>query len=183
MEHLQNYAKLLILLFLLGNLISCNKRDPNPENKDAVYAQLQKDLGEAKAALVYVQDYINTNKADIEKAVPQSGERAVYEKRVNEGLNAQLYANQQVRMYEIRIEERKIYVQRRYLESLTKNGRKWPEDGEAEAELQKLQLLREKVARVRDTLPKEPKEKDVPRGTQEGKGAEKPSEKAGGATH
>jgi hypothetical protein len=146
-------------------LIGCNKRDQNPELKDQVFAQLQKDMGEAKAGVTYVQDYINTNKSDLEKAIPQSGERAVYEKRINEGLNALTYANQQVRMYEVRIEERKLYVGRRYLESLTKNGRKWPDEEEVSAELQKLQLLREKTARVRDTLPKPP-EKDVPRGTE-----------------
>lgn len=90
-------------------------------------------------------------------------------------------------MYEVRIEERKVYVQRRYLESLTKDGRKWPEEGEAEAELLKLQLLREKTARVKDTLKKE-EPKDVPRGTAEQKGADDKtkagsSEKPASASH
>lgn len=163
-EHMQKLAKLLFFILFLASLASCNKRDPNPENKDAVFAQLNKDLSDAKAALAYVNDYINTNKLDLETAVPQSGEQPVYVKRINEGLNAQTYANQQVRMYEVRIEERKLYVQRRYLESLTPNGRKWPEEGEADTELLKLQMLREKVARVKNTLPKT-EEKDVPRRT------------------
>lgn len=167
-EHMQKLAKLLLFTLLLVNLAACNKRDPTPENKDAVFAQLNKDLGEAKVALAYVNDYINTNKLDLETAVPQSGEQPVYVKRINEGLNAQTYAAQQVRAYEVRIEERKLYVQRRYLESLTPKGRKWPEEGEAEAELLKLQMLREKVARVKNTLPKT-EEKDVPRGTTDGK--------------
>ncbi len=167
-EHMQKPIKLLIFTLLLVSLVSCNKRDPNPENKDAVFAQLNKDLAEAKVALAYVADYINTNKLDLETAIPQSGEQPVYVKRINEGLNAQTYAAQQVRAYEVRIEERKLYVQRRYLESLTPNGRKWPEEGEAEAELLKLQMLREKVARVKNTLPKV-EDKNVPRGTTDGK--------------
>ncbi len=167
-EHMQKPIKLLLFTLLLIGLAGCNKRDPNPENKDAVFAQLNKDLAEAKVALAYVADYINTNKLDLETAVPQSGEQPVYVKRINEGLNAQTYAAQQVRAYEVRIEERKLYVQRRYLESLTPNGRKWPEEGEAEAELLKLQMLREKVARVKNTLPKA-EDKNVPRGTTDGK--------------
>lgn len=164
-EHMQFFKKLLIFTLFI---VSCNKRDPHPENKDPVYVQLQKDMAEAKVALAYVADYINTNKVDLEKAVPQSGERAAYEKRINEGLNAQIYATQQVRMYEVRIEERKLYVGRRYLESLTSGGRKWPEDGEADTELLKLQLIREKTSRVKDTLKKE-EPKDVSRGTTDGK--------------
>lgn len=163
-EHMQNLTKFLLFMLISLIVAGCNKRDPNPHKKDPVYAQLEKDMGEAKAALAYVNDYINTNKLDLEKAVPQSGERAVYEKRINEGLNAQTYAAQQVRMYEVRLEERKLYVERRYLESLLKDGRRWPEEGEAEAELLRLQLMREKTARLKDTLKtKEPK--DVPRGT------------------
>jgi hypothetical protein len=136
-------------------LANCKKRDPNPETKDPVYAQLQVDLGVAKAALALVDDHIKTNRESLEGAVPQSGEAAVFEKRLNQGLDARLYAAQQVRMYEVRIEERKVYVQKRYLESLTKDGRKWPDPEEAQAELQKLQLLREKSARIKDTLGKE----------------------------
>lgn len=170
-EHIQKPAKLFIFMLILASLVACNKRDPNPESKDQVYAQLQTDLISAKAAHAYVADYIATNRADLAVAVPQSGEEPVYVKRINEGLNAQTYANQQVRMYEVRIAERKLYVGRRYLESLTPNGRKWPEAGEDEAELLKLQMLREKVARVKNTLPRA-EEKDVPRGTSKAKPAE-----------
>lgn len=168
---MQNLTKLLFFTLFSLVLIGCTKRDPHPENKDPVYAQLQTDLGAAKAALALVTDSVNSSKADLETAVPQSGEFAVFQKRVNDALGAQVYASQQVRMYEVRIEERKLYVERRYLESLTPNGRKWPEEGEAEAELQKLQLFREKNARVRDTLKKD-ESKDVPRGTAEGKPTE-----------
>ncbi|AZZ38234.1 hypothetical protein CIK05_15980 [Bdellovibrio sp. qaytius] len=162
-------------------MLGCNKRDPHPENKDKVYAQLNVDLGTAKVAQAYVNEYINGNKKDLETAVPQSGEEPVYTKRINEGLNKLTYANQQVRMYEVRIEERLLYVQRRYLESLTPNGRKWPDDEDTAAELIKLQMLREKVARVNDSLNKKDG-KDVPRGTKEeaGKHGE---EKAAGSEH
>lgn len=178
MEH----AKVFVQLFKMGILcalvsaivLGCKKRDPNPETKDQVFAQLQTDLAEAKAAVAVIQEYVDSNKSDMAEAVPQSGERAVYEKRVNEGLNSLTYANQQVRMYEIRIEERRQYVGRRYLESLTKAGRTWPDQEEVSAELQRLQLLREKTARVRNSLPKPP-EKDVPRGT--GETAKPPGEK------
>lgn len=163
-EHMQKIINLLITALVLMNLVACNKRDPTPENKDPVFAQLEKDLSAAKAALAYVDDYIAINRTDLKSAVPQSGEEPVYVKRINEGLNARTYAQQQVRMYEVRIQERKLYVQRRYFESLTKDGRKWPEEGEAEGELLKLQMMREKVARVKNTLVKA-EEKDVPRGT------------------
>lgn len=93
-EHMQNLTKFFVLTLISLIFVSCSKRDPHPETKDPVFAQLNKDIGDAKAALAYVTDYINTNKIDLEKAVPQTGERAVYEKRVNEGLNAQTYAAQ-----------------------------------------------------------------------------------------
>lgn len=150
---------------MLTAAAACNKRDPNPHEKDPVYQQLNKDIAVAKGAAAYVADYINTNKIDLLSAVPQSGEGPVFTKRVNEGINKLTYASQQVRMYEVRIAERKLYVERRYLESLTPNGRRWPDGEEIEADLLKLRLLREKVARVTDTLPK-PEVKDVPRGTQ-----------------
>lgn len=161
---------------MLTTISSCKKRDPNPENKDKVYIQLQADLAAAKTTQTYVNDYIKENQDSLSKAVPQSGEESVFKKRVNEGSNKLTYANQQVRMYEVRIEERKIYVQRRYLESFSPSGRKWPDDLEANEELLKLQMLREKVARINDSLPR-PEVKDVPRGTKDEKEKESDEKK------
>lgn len=160
-EHMVFSLKILTLALFVC-LASCSKRDPNPESKDTVYSEISKDLAQAKADYSIIAAQVDTQKADLAKATPQTGERGVFEKRVNDSLNTLVYAKQRVRMYEVRLDERKLYVQRRYLESLTPGGRKWPEEGELESEKLKLKMLREKSARIRNVLEVAP---DVPRGT------------------
>lgn len=154
-----------LLILLLLATTACSRRNPNPELGDRVYNQINNDLAAAKADLAYVTEFVATQKADLQKALPQTGEAAVYKKRVNDSLNALTYATQQVRMYEVRLAERKLYAERRYLESLTADGRKWPDEADTDSELNKLRLQREYRERIKKALP-EPK-KDVPRGTSE----------------
>lgn len=151
----------LLAAFALIFMTACKQRDPNPENKDPVYAELGKNLAEAKNDLVYVKSYLDEGLADLDLAKPQSGEYTVFKKRVDDGQKALALATQTVRMYEVRLEERKVYVQRRYLESLTEKGRKWPDESEAQEDLEKLRLLKKRFARVKDVIPST----DVPRGT------------------
>lgn len=165
MEQIFGAQKRFFLTFLLGFALifisSCKQRDPNPENKDPVYAEIGKHLAEAKNDLVYVKSYLDEGLLDLNSAKPQSGEYTVFKKRVDDGQKALAMATQTVRMYEVRLEERKIYVQRRYLESLTEKGRKWPDEGELKEDLEKLKILKRRYSRVKDVLPST----DVPRGT------------------
>lgn len=142
---------------------SCNKRDSNPEGKDPVYAQLNKDIDVARSDLLAKKSEIDSIQSDLRNAVPQSGEARVYEKRLNIAVEAKIYLAQRLRMYEVRAEERKIFVQKKYLESLLPSGKKWPDAAESESELLKLRMLREKSDRMRSA--EKPAEESVPRGT------------------
>lgn len=169
-EHFKFAPKLALFAIFIVILSACTKRDPNPESKDPVFAELNKDFGAANADLASINTRVDELQVNLKEAKPQSGERVVYEKRLNEALTAKTYATQKVRMYEVRAEERKIYVQRRYMESLTPHGKKWPDEAEADFELAKLKLMREKNERLRGK-----NSEVVPRGTT---GAEAPSEHA-----
>ena len=139
---------------------SCEKRDPNPEVKDPVYRETSAQLALAKADLGMNSREIEEINKSWALSKPQSGEGKVYEKRLNEGKNIDTYLKQRVLFYEISLEERKIFVQRKYLESLLPDGKPWPDQKEIDDSLLKLSLYAKRSGRV------EKKKPDVPRGTE-----------------
>jgi hypothetical protein len=161
-EHLNFPLLLIILAFCLS---SCTKRDPNPELKDQVYMQIQKDLTGATSALTEKTKNLEKCISDMRNAVPQSGEIKVYEKRRNDAFENKVYAEQMVRLYEIRLAERKLFVQRKYLESLLPKSKKWPDQIDIDNQLLSLKILRDKA----QSKEKKKDDPSVPRGTSEKK--------------
>lgn len=154
--------KLLFYIVLTFGLIffaACEKRDPAPEAKDPVYKETAAQLDLAKVDLGINNREIDEINKSWSLSKPQTGEGKVYEKRLNEAKNIDVYLKQRVRFYEIALEERKMHVQRKYLESLLPNGRPWPDQKEIEDSLLKLSLYAKRSGRV------EKKKPDVPRGT------------------
>ena len=160
------FKKALIAGIILIGLIlfsSCEKRDPNPEVKDPVYKETSAQLALAKADLgMNTRELEEINKSWA-LSKPQTGEGKVYEKRLNEAKNIDTYLKQRVRFYEISLEERKIFVQRKYLESLLPDGKPWPDQKEIDDSLLKLSLYAKRSGRV------EKKKPVVPRGTEPAK--------------
>lgn len=156
------FRKILIFVTLILGMAlfsSCEKRDPNPEIKDPVYKETSTQLAIAKADLNMTLKEIDEINKSWAHSKPQTGEGKVYEKRLNEAKNTDVYLKQRVRFYEISLEERKIFVQRKYLESLMPNGKPWPDQKEIDDSLLKLSLYAKRSGRV------EKKKPDVPHGT------------------
>ncbi len=138
---------------------SCERRDPSPEIKDLVYMETSAQLALAKADLGMNTREIEEINKSWALSKPQTGEGKIYEKRLNEAKNIDTYLKQRVRFYEISLEERKIFIQRKYLESLQPQGKAWPDQKEIDDSLLKLSLYAKRSGRV------EKKRPDVPRGT------------------
>ncbi len=149
----------MLLAITAALFSSCEKRDLNPEGKDIVYK-------ETAAQLALAQTDFGMNSREVDEITkswslskPQTGENKVYEKRLNEAKNINVYLKQRVRFYEISVQERKLFVQRRYLESLLPNSKPWPDQKEIDDSMLKLSLYAKRSGRV------EKKKPDVPRGT------------------
>lgn len=138
---------------------SCEKHELEPESKDIVYKETAAQLDLAKADLGMNSREIDEITKSWSLSKPQTGESKVYEKRLNEAKNINVYLKQRVRYYEISLAERKLFVQKKYLESQLPNGKPWPDQKEIDDSMLKLSLYAKRSGRI------EKKKPDVPRGT------------------
>lgn len=169
-EHMKNIILAPFLtLFCLFLLAACNKRDPNPELSDVVYLDLRTELEIAQKNLADEEAQNIKVKEDLDLVTPQTGQYKFAQKRYFESLNNLDLYKQQVKYFEISLELRKHEAKVRYLESLTKNGRPWPDSKEIEDYKIRLKLQKAKLGWGKKPGEKaaegEPEKKDVPRGT------------------
>lgn len=146
----------LILIVLCALALSCKKEDPTPELSDKIFKDLQAELEIAKKNTQNEESQQKKVFEELQKVIPQTGQRKYAEKRVFDSQGQLTTYQQQEKYFEVKLEERRIYVRKRYLESLLPNGRPWPapeEDAEYE--------LRLKLRRAKLDWDK----KSVPRGT------------------
>jgi hypothetical protein len=145
-EHMKNILKTpFLLFFLLFSVVSCQKRDPNPENSDVIYNDLKAELEIAQKNLAEEQTQNARTKKDLDAVVPQTGQRKYAQKRYFESLNNLDLYSQQAKYFEIALELRKQEAKNRYLESLTPNGRKWPDPLEIDDYRVRLKLQHAKL--------------------------------------
>ena len=178
-EHMKKTTRHSIFaLFMLFLLLSCNKRDPNPELSDAVYIDLKTELEIAQKNLAAEESQNKKVKSELDSVTPQTGQYKYAQKRYFESQNNLNLYKQQVKYFEISLELRKQEARNRYLESLTKTGRSWPDQKEIEDYKIRLKLQKAKL-----DWGKKPQEKsgedskvksDVPRGTGHEPSVEKP---------
>lgn len=153
---------LLTLICVLG--LSCKQENPTPELSDKIYKDLQMELDLAKKNTELEVSQQNKMIRELEGAAPQTGQRKFAEKRVFDSANQLTIYRQQEKYFEVKLEERRIYVRKRYLESLLPSGRPWPSP-EEEAEY----ALRLKLRRAKLDWDK----RNVPRGTASAEKAKK----------
>lgn len=142
------------LFCVLG--LSCKQEDPTPELSDKIFKDLRSELEIAKKNTEAEVSQQNKMNEELRQATPQTGQRKFAEKRVFESASQLIVYQQQEKYFEVKLEERRIYVRKRYLESLLPNGRVWPSP-EEEAEY----ALRLKLRRAKLDWDK----RNVPRGT------------------
>ncbi len=150
-------------------MISCEKKDPNPELSDAVYLDLRTELEIAQKNLIAEEAQNKKVKEDLDLVTPQTGQHKYAQKRYFESMNNLDLYKQQVKYFEISLELRKHEAKTRYLESLTKGGRPWPDSKEIEDYKIRLKLQKAKLAWGKKPEDKSAESasgsKDVPRGT------------------
>jgi hypothetical protein len=179
-EHMKNTITTpLFAIYCLFLVFSCNKRDPNPELSDVVYLDLRTELEIAQKNLAAEEAQNKKVKADLDSVSPQTGQYKFAQKRYFESVNNLDLYKQQAKYFEISLELRKHEAKIRYLESLTKGGRPWPDSKEIEDYKIRLKLQKAKLEWGKKPEAKPPEQptdkKGVPRGTGQEKEAPTPS--------
>jgi hypothetical protein len=160
MKHLV-FAFFLTILTTLAS--SCTKTDPHPELRDEIYKDLATELGIATKALEDEEKSLLSLRGELSKAVPQTGQIKYATLKVHKSEELVNKMLQQKIYFEVKMERRKVYVMDRYIESLRKNGRKWPDQEEIDIYKSVTKFNREKIEF--DKNKRMVKGKDVPRGT------------------
>lgn len=137
-EHF-NFKHLVLSLFSVVFFASCEKTDPNPELKDPIYADLQAQLGATEKSLIETQKNMDEQRVSLEGAEPQTGKANVFKKRYFQAQSIADRLTQQIKYWKIRIEERKLFARRAYLEAI-KEKKEWPDPKEYEIYLSEKKL-------------------------------------------
>ncbi len=169
-EHMKKMIFVQFFLFLTATgLVSCNKRDPNPELSDTIYLDLKSELEIAQKNLAAEEAQHLRVAEELKAVVPQTGQNKFAVKRLFESDNNLDRYKQQVKYFEIAVALRKNQAKSRYLENLTSGGRPWPDQAEIDDYRARLKLQKAKLSWEKKPDPNEkplPAEtKDVPRGT------------------
>ncbi len=170
--------KFLLFAIILSLLVGCNKPDPNPENSDEIYKDLQQELDVATKALEAEKKNLEKLEAEFKKVTPQTGQVKFAQKKIYETQATINKLEQQKQFFEIKIELRKGDVRERYMES-RRGGRKWPDLAEVEGYKAIMKLQRDKLEWEKNKGQK----KIVPHGTKDSTSSshgEAPAPPAGG---
>jgi hypothetical protein len=178
-EHMKNYKLSLILIILTGLLMqSCKeKTDLNPELKDPVYLDLKSELDisikqEQSLIAQLAKDTLQFN-----NTVPQKGKSALHRNKMSSSENLLTTTQQQKKFFEIRIEQRKIFVQQRYLESLKPGGTLWPDEKELADYKIRMKLQKDKFKWETQNVPRgTPDKSDKKESTSEAQKIEAPKD-------
>lgn len=152
--------KILFIVVILSFFFGCNKPDPTPETSDEIYKDLLQELDLATKALEAETKNKEKLDAELNRAVPQTGQIKFAQKKVNETLATINKLAQQKQFFEIKIELRKAEVRDRYMEA-RRGGRKWPDQGEISGYKAIMKLQRDKLEWEKNKGQK----KSVPHGT------------------
>ena len=159
-EHMNKFRiSYFIIFFICLSLFSCTeKRNPNPELTDVIYVDLSNEHNITIKQEADVQAQLAKDSLAYRKTEPQKNKTMVNLNKMTATENLLAVIQQQKKFFEIKLEQRKIFVQKKYLESFLVNGKPWPDESEIADYKTRLKLQHDKFNW--DT-------KNVPRGTSE----------------
>jgi hypothetical protein len=129
-EHMK--TRYFFIILPIFALISCTKADPEAYRRDPILQDYQSQLGVLNGELEAVKKQVEGTQKDIQTSVPQSGQRAIYQKKMND-LNRKVnQLTQQIQFWKIRIESRAKEAQLEYLGAF-KSKKEWPDPGKVES--------------------------------------------------
>lgn len=129
--------RLLFVLLLSLLFAGCNKPDPQPEKKDAIYLDMVTEMGIAEKNLVEAQKKLEEHKKDLESAIPQTGQIKFAQKRYFAAEQAVNQLQQQIKYWTIRTESRRNYIRKKCMEAFIKGESCINESEMAEYEAEK----------------------------------------------
>lgn len=129
--------RLLFVLLLSLLFAGCNKPDPQPEKKDAIYLDMVMEMGIAEKNLVEAQKKLEEHKKDLESAIPQTGQIKFAQKRYFAAEQAVNQLQQQIKYWTIRTESRRNYIRKKCMEAFIKGESCINESEMAEYEAEK----------------------------------------------
>lgn len=106
---MQNY---LFLLFSLLIFINCSRPDPKPELKDFIYQDYIEQKGLIEKSLTEIEAQINEHNKSMTEAIPQTGQLKWSQKRLFEAESNRDKLKQQIKYFEIKINQRAKYVRK-----------------------------------------------------------------------
>lgn len=129
--------KALSVLFLLSGflLLGCNKPDPNPELRDPIYLDIQKELADTQKAIEAEKANLAEHKKNLGLVVPQSGQIKYAQKRYYDSEAVINKLKQQLTYWQIHLETRKKVAREDYF-SAYKLDKHWPDPKEYQEYLQ-----------------------------------------------
>lgn len=153
-EQMKNINFLSLLCIILVSGASCTKRINNPELNDVIYTELTKELSLSVKQETDLVKQLEKDTLIYKKTVPQEGNSTTNRNKMNTTENLLDIIRQQKKFFEIKIEQRKNYVQERYNESLRKDGRPWPDEKEEQDYKIRLKLQRDKFSWDSQNVPR-----------------------------
>ena len=154
--------KHLYIFILALVLTSCTPKNEHPELVDEIYKDLVAELAIVTKSLAEEEKNLLTLNEELALAVPQTGQIKFSKKKVSDSLERITVLKQQKMYFEIKIEQRILYAQTKYRESLLPNGKPWPNIEEVETYKNLAKFRRDKIEWDKNKGIK----KVVPRGTE-----------------
>lgn len=162
MFHVEQFMKYLIFVVFTIFLNSCVQNIANPEQSDEIYKDYVVELGIVSKLLEEEQKNLKSILDDRAKIVPQTGQIKFSNKKVADAEEKINSFKQQKQYFEIKIDQRARFVKMRSAESLSHNGRPWPDEEELKLYKAVIKFNHDKLAWQASKGVK----KSVPRGTE-----------------
>lgn len=152
---------LFFVIFTVFFAAGCSKPDPNPENRDPIYADYLAELDLAKKSLESEEKNLAEHETAFKAVVPQTGQIKYARKRIEESQAKIDKLKQQVTYFELKIAERLKETRKKYLAAF-KAGQAWPDQKEIDEYKSVQKLRRDKIAADRNERipPKDSKKKE-----------------------
>jgi hypothetical protein len=146
------FVKMPLVLAILITQTACKKPIENPETLDPIYADILSEVTASKAAAAEEEDAIKDLKAKLAALPPRDAIRGRITRELYAHEHNLVQAQQRVKYYEVRSEERKEYDTRAYMIAFEAD-KPWPNPADLE-EYKKIKKLQSASRNWEDRVPK-----------------------------